>query len=55
MRNVYKFGFRTFGKWLYHEMICTEEELAHFLVHVLQCGYDKVSVQLVERNVEDDR
>lgn len=51
--NKYKLGFRLLGKWAYNTTVCTEQQLASLFLIMAASGYDKMSVEVIERNVKE--
>lgn len=51
--NKYKLGFRILGKWVYNTTVCTEQQLISFFLIMAESGYDKMSIEVVERNITE--
>lgn len=54
MKNKYKLGFRVLGKWVYNITVCTDQQLASLFLIMTVSGCDKMSIEVVERDVEED-
>ena len=54
MKNKYKLGFRVLGKWVYNIAVCTEQQLFTLFLIMTASGCDKMSIEVVERDVEED-
>ena len=54
MKNKYKLGFRVLGKWLYNTAVCTEQQLASLFLIMAASGCNKMSIEVVERDVKED-
>lgn len=51
--NKYKLGFRIMGRWVYNTTVCTEQQLVSLFLVMAANGYDKMSIEVIERNVKE--
>lgn len=51
--NKYKLGFRILGRWVYNTVVCREKDLASLFLTMAANGYDKMSIEVVERDLEE--